>query len=314
MKQDYLTRNEAARLLGVSPQTVSNYVERGILVESTIKNKNSKTLMILSSSIERLMTDEYDLLEQSKACQCLCYDLNEKKEQYINERDEFIAARKLLTISEEFHKNINEIAEILTAFLVRNQVLSKNQMQIVIDILNGHSFKYIAQNCNLKINDIQEIYVKALKTLSIYNQISYEDLKQSCNSLEEQLQKERKKNKELQAEVNRLGCLVPDTVKEIYIPEELYGYNSRHISAAMAHSLKVNDIDNLFEVVFIHKEQLLESQFITKGFLAKLERIMAIYGLEYNNIASLRNPKVLSLRSPYMKVSISSFDGHARQV
>ena len=34
----YLNRNEAAEILGVTPQTVSNYVKRGLLVESESKD------------------------------------------------------------------------------------------------------------------------------------------------------------------------------------------------------------------------------------------------------------------------------------
>ena len=48
----YLTRNEAAEILGVTPQTISNYVKKGLLVESEVKEPNLKAMCILGSSVE----------------------------------------------------------------------------------------------------------------------------------------------------------------------------------------------------------------------------------------------------------------------
>lgn len=59
----YLTRNEAAEILGVHPQTVSNYLAKGLLVESSTRNPESKSLRILGSSVSNLMNEGYDIIE-----------------------------------------------------------------------------------------------------------------------------------------------------------------------------------------------------------------------------------------------------------
>ena len=59
----YLTRNEAGEILGVHPQTVSNYLAKGLLVESSTRNLESKSLRILGSSVSNLMNEGYDIIE-----------------------------------------------------------------------------------------------------------------------------------------------------------------------------------------------------------------------------------------------------------
>ena len=58
----YLTRNETAKLLGVTPQTVSNYVEKGLLVESSKRDPKAKAMRILRQSVETLLEEGYDVL------------------------------------------------------------------------------------------------------------------------------------------------------------------------------------------------------------------------------------------------------------
>ena len=71
----YLTRNETAKLLGVTPQTVSNYLEKGLLVESSKRDPKAKAMRILRQSVETLLEEGYDVLEQSKAMEALSKEL-----------------------------------------------------------------------------------------------------------------------------------------------------------------------------------------------------------------------------------------------
>lgn len=63
----YLTRKEAAELLGVTPQTISNYVENGLLVESKKRDPKTRRMRILRRSVENLLKEGYDVIEQTKA-------------------------------------------------------------------------------------------------------------------------------------------------------------------------------------------------------------------------------------------------------
>ena len=78
----YLTRNEAAEILGVTPQTISNYVKKGLLVESEVKEPNLKAMCILGSSVERLLKEDYDIVEQSNAIDAMRVELDELWESY----------------------------------------------------------------------------------------------------------------------------------------------------------------------------------------------------------------------------------------
>ena len=84
----YLTRNEAAELLGVSPQTVSNYLAKGLLVESTTRNSESKALRILASSVRNLMKEGYDVIEQYKAMEACQKEVKQMRDDLAMQKDE----------------------------------------------------------------------------------------------------------------------------------------------------------------------------------------------------------------------------------
>ena len=98
----YLTRNETAKLLGVTPQTVSNYVEKGLLVESSKRDPKAKAMRILRQSVETLLEEGYDLLEQSKAMEALSKELKETREYFLRKRDELKADLAILEIRRDF--------------------------------------------------------------------------------------------------------------------------------------------------------------------------------------------------------------------
>ena len=153
----YISRAEAAEILGISQQSVSNYVARGLLAVSQVKSSNGG-LQILWSSVDKLMNEAYDVVEQTKAIEETRIILETKNKEYKTERDNLDKRHRLLKISDGFHANIHEIAEILSAYLVDNDILPKKQREVLIDILAGRSFAYIADNFNLSVSEIKEIY------------------------------------------------------------------------------------------------------------------------------------------------------------
>ena len=77
----YISRAEAAEILGISQQSVSNYVARGLLAVSQVKSSNGG-LQILWSSVDKLMNEAYDVVEQTKAIEETRIILETKNKEY----------------------------------------------------------------------------------------------------------------------------------------------------------------------------------------------------------------------------------------
>ena len=58
-----------------------------MLVESEVKEPNLKAMCILGSSVERLLKEDYDIVEQSNAIDAMRVELDELWDSYKKERD-----------------------------------------------------------------------------------------------------------------------------------------------------------------------------------------------------------------------------------
>ena len=190
----YLTRNEAAELLGVTPQTISNYLAKGLLVESTTRNPESKAIRILGSSVRNLMKEGYDIIEQYKAMEACQKEVRQMREDLAIQKDELEKTHQLMTIRDKFYNNIREVAEILTAFLKGNDILQGIREEYVIDLLSGKRWEHVAWRKGVSKASIRSIYVKALRLLADGKKPSNAELKDEIANLKIQLNLEKKRN------------------------------------------------------------------------------------------------------------------------
>ena len=310
----YLNRNEAAEILGVTPQTVSNYVKRGLLVESESKDSGLKSMCILGSSVEKLLNEEYDVLKQSNAIEAMREELDEMWESYRKERDKLEKLHKLLRISYGFHDNIKIISEILAAYLVEMNVLTQKETWLVTEILSERSLIYIVESSDLTRSDISTLYFRALRKLSAGRHPKYNELLDENKGLRDLLEIEREKSaaleKQLKALEERRG--LSDDV--ISIPKELMGINYRQIGVRAYNALKVHGVEHLYELALIDEERLLKTRNFGKKCMLDVMTFMDAYGLEFDNIESLRNPKVSFLKGPYVDVSLYVLEQRNREL
>ena len=310
----YLNRNEAAEILGVTPQTVSNYVKRGLLVESESKDPGLKSMCILGSSVEKLLNEEYDVLKQSNAIEAMREELDEMWESYRKERDKLEKLHKLLRISYGFHDNIKIISEILAAYLVEMNVLTQKETWLVTEILSERSLIYIVESSDLTRSDISTLYFRALRKLSAGRHPKYNELLDENIGLRELLEIEREKStaleKQLKALEERRG--LSDDV--ISIPKELMGINYRQIGVRAYNALKVHGVEHLYELALIDKESLFKTRNFGRKCMLDVMTFMDAYGLEFDNIESLRNPKVSFLKGPYVDVPLYVLEQRNREL
>ena len=310
----YLTRNEAAEILGVTPQTISNYVKKGLLVESEVKEPNLKAMCILGSSVERLLKEDYDIVEQSNAIDAMRVELDELWESYKKERDKLEKLHKLQRISYGFHDNIKIISEILAAYLVEMNVLTHKETWLVTEILSERSLIYIVENSDLTRSDISTLYFRALKKLTSGRKPKYNELLDENKKLRELLEIEREKSAALEKQVKALeeGRSSSDDV--ISIPKQLMYLNPDQIGVRVFNALKVHGVEHLYELALIEKERLFKTRNFGRKCMVDVLNLMDAYGLEFDNIESLRNPKVSFLKGPYVDVPLYVLEQRNREL
>lgn len=300
----YLTRSEAAELLGVNVQTISNYVEKGLLVESSTKDPNLKMLRILGSSVERLINDGYDVIKQTNAIDLLRLELDQSYADYIKERDKLHKTHKLLKISNGFHKNIDKIAEILSVYLIDNNLLTKSEMPVLIEILKGNSFQYIAENYDISINRINDVYLRALMRITRGRKISYSQLENENSQLKERLEAELQRISYLEQEIEKYKERI-QPIEVLRIPEQLIGDSSLKMTSTRSYrALKANGIENLYDLALITQKQLCCMRNMGSKSVAELKALMAQYWIFFDDIDSLKNIKIGSLPGPFQEMPI----------
>ena len=310
----YLNRNEAAEILGVTPQTVSNYVKRGLLVESESKDPGLKSMCILGSSVEKLLNEEYDVLKQSNAIEAMREELDEMWESYRKERDKLEKLHKLLRISYGFHDNIKIISEILAAYLVEMNVLTQKETWLVTEILSERSLIYIVESSDLTRSDISTLYFRALRKLSAGRHPKYNELLDENKGLRELLEIEREKSTALEKQVKALEERRGLSDDVISIPKELMGINYRQIGVRAYNALKVHGVEHLYELALIDKESIFKTRNFGRKCMLDVMTFMDAYGLEFDNIESLRNPKVSFLKGLYVDVPLYVLEQRNREL
>lgn len=302
----YLTMKEAAELLDVSVQTISNYVRDGLLVESSTKGQNLKMGRILGSSVENLLSENYDVVEQAKAIEILKSNLSDSYKDYKKERDILHNAHNLLKISNGFHKNLSFIAELLSAWLVSEGLLTKAEMKVCIDILCGHSLQLIAEDSHIPISRVNEIYKEAIKKLIKKRTVSYNDIDNENRQLKKRLQLELDKTRELEQQVNDLVNQLNISVNVLKIPVQLIGKQSiMSFSNRLFNALLAFGIENLYDLALINKKQLLSIRNIGRKCYDEVYELMSKYWIIFDDINSLNNHRISSLPGPFVEIPIS---------
>lgn len=310
----YYTRNEVAEILGVSPQTVSNYVKRGLLVESETKDPCQKSMCILGSSVECLLNESYDLIKQSDAVELMREELDELWSKYTRERDELDKLHKLLKISYGFHNNIEIISEILAAYLIEMNVLTQKELWLITEMLSSRSFRYIVDNSDLTKSDISTIYYRALKKLTTGRKPKYNEVLVENDKLRELLEIEREKSSKLEKQLNVLENRQVSSEETITIPNELIGINPDKISVRLYNALRTNGIEHLYELALIKKDILYGTRNFGRKCVSEVIDIMTAYNLEFDNIESLKNLKISFVKGLYIDVPIILLEQRNREL
>lgn len=167
-KKKYITRIEASKIFNVQPQTITNWMERGLV----IGKKTGHSTRIDYLSIEKLISSFGDITEVEKNIETYKAECRELEKEY-KQLSQNLKSRNWI------YSNVIRNAEIL-ANLFENAFckLSRSREERTIDIvrmfLEGHTFEEIGDKYSLQRVRIGQIIRKGVYQLRYAD--TYKDL------------------------------------------------------------------------------------------------------------------------------------------
>lgn len=242
-----LTRHQAAVILGVTDQTITNYCKNGLLGyckgERNILYVNAEDVEKYKDKLRMIYASE--LLIKSKQRQ-----LDETRKRLTQEEVELRAA---LTCEhrQDFGRNLSELVKNLSrAFIV--PFTKERDVTILCDFADGHSLSEISEKLGLSVERCRQLLVRAMKHFEDVNKI-HERWEFYCDIIEE--------NDSLRKEIEML--------KKRYEPEPLDEEGRKYVATL----LSVNLADLKVSVRVLRALESSGWNIVTVGDLVKRSRL-----------------------------------------
>ena len=272
-----MTRNKAAEALGVTPQTISNYVKEGIL-GGFIGIKN--TLYVNSDDVDKYLK-KYRFIAVKE--EMIDRKIRELKDMENEINDRLADARKEL-LGEKSYKTPSAI--ILAKALFRASMiprLSTREMDIIDMYIEGESLQEIADVFSLTSARINQILANAMRKFTEQTGEITENLRENSD-LESEIRSLRLSIASLKKDYNDYRLSHGDTEDEsLFTPPEILlkpieecGFSRRVIS--VLNWDKVYDVNGLVTKFFC-LDDILKLRNIGRGSLYEIKSFIEKNGL-----------------------------------
>ena len=272
-----MTRNKAAEALGVTPQTISNYVKDGIL-GGFIGIKN--TLYVNADDVDKYLKKYRFIAVKEEMIDRKIRELKDRENE-INDR--LADARKEL-LGEKSYKTTSAI--ILAKALFRAAMiprLSTREMDIIDMYIEGESLQEIADVFSLTSTRINQILAKALRKFTEQTDEITANIRENSD-LEDEIRSLRLSMAALKKDYNDYRLSHGDTEDEsLFSPPEILlkpieecGFSRRVISVLNWN--KVYDVNGLVTKFFC-LDDILKLRNIGRGSLYEIKFFIEKHGL-----------------------------------
>lgn len=267
MNKKYISRNEAAEILGVSSQTISNYADKGII--HIIKRRGCVKVRLedvekLATEIEDIVGIETRIANYKAELQQLEKEL--QKEQILKHGFTALAARNLIELFEKYVPSENRKDLDVTAYMINygykntewhfkmteTEVLTCGR-RILHEIRRHHSiFELEADNNALK---------EHINSLIIENEMLRTKINEMGSNADEILDVEREKNEILATPIIPIACDHNMTVRSL-------------------NCIKAAEIRTVGDLISYSKRDLLRLRNMGKKSLREIIEFVESLGLE----------------------------------
>jgi len=268
-----ISRQDAAELLDCDPQTIKNWVDRGLLKGHVV----GRALMIDRESIEQYFDDMKELTDMAQQIKDLKVEyhniirdlkevLNEAKGTYIEParaRDAFKANQlALLSICEGY--------------------LGEREGSMFSALIRGEKADDVAKKFDLPRERIIQISINVANKISGIKELK--DIHEQNKALKAENENLRQMISERDVELNNYK--IKNKLASTVFDKRLEDFN---LSVRTRNGLKCIDIKTIADLVKYDREHLLRTRFIGKKAVSEIEELLSSLGLHLD-----MNPSLLS--------------------
>lgn len=280
-----ISRQEAAEILRVDPQTITNWCNKGVLRAKQV----GKWLMVDRDTITKLFDSLQDLAESEKVIMEL-------------KQDNYAKMRELKQANEEWQKDVafvngmgkpSRLVRMIQSLIdsIDNEIMGERERNILKEYLDGSEFEAIGDEYGLTRERTRQIVEKAMQKLGSLE--PYGDVLNRCNDTEAENKMMRSLLKKQDAELaelrERLNIKVEQeknkTAEEKAMCElseqekEILGlFNTRlvdmNLTVRSLNCLKAADLETFGDLVKCNKIDLLKQRNFGKKSLGELDDLL----------------------------------------
>lgn len=267
-----MTRIDAANLLGVDPQTITNWVERGLL--GGYCDKKSRRFYVNGDDVERY-AEQYKMLSVSEETLMVKTKEFRDKEREIDAKFDLLLKDELLIQK----ANDSNLRECLVSLYVTLSNRGERSTNVIADFLMGGGIASIADKYSLTRERIRQIIVKGLRAFA-------GDVENCLFTLKEN----GKLKEDVQNLKNKLAVALgasEHTEKQIVLPTV---FSTRlvdlNISVRSLNAMKTHDIETVGDLVQYSMSELLKTRNFGKKSLSELDDLVQSLGLHWGMSAA----------------------------
>ena len=297
-----LSRDEAALLLDVTPQTISNWVEKGVLKGHFV----DRLLKIDKATIEKYFDTLSDLAFIEKRIFVAKRDLQLAEKELEKNLDDTRSAIHLLGKGVPAHL----LNEIFSAIIEASgdDVLKEREKTILTMLLEGKDVEFVADEYGLTRSRIMQIVSKAVRKLATvktfselrreYKQLVFDNanFQNVIEALQNRIKKLERINNIDTAPVSEYDYLLGDKGGTFTAMMNTPVYDL-DISVRSLNCLKGADVDTLYDLVKCNKTDLMKFRNFGKKSLTELEDLLESlhlhFGMDVDAIIAADSEKMI---------------------
>jgi len=297
-----ISRDEAAMLLDVTPQTISNWVEKGILKYHQVDHQ----LKIDKATIEKYFDTLSDLAFIEKRIFAAKRDLQLAEKELEKNLDDTRSAIHLLGKGVPAHL----LNEIFSAIIEASgdDVLKEREKTILTMLLEGKDVEFVAEEYGLTRSRIMQIVSKAVRKLATvktfselrreYKQLVFDNanFQNVIEALQNRIKKLERINNIDTAPVSEYDYLLGDKGGTFTAMMNTPVYDL-DISVRSLNCLKGADVDTLYDLVKCNKTDLMKFRNFGKKSLTELEDLLENlhlhFGMDVDAIIAADSEKMI---------------------
>ena len=261
-----MTRNDAAAYLGVEPQTITNWVNKGLL--GGYNDKSSKRFWVNADDVKKY-SEKYKMLSVSE-------DLLDREQKELLASERKVNAKMQMLMHDALNVSsfsYDKIGGSLCTLLELTSQGGMREKKIMQAFFNGDRISNIAEELELSRERVRQIVVKTIRKFN-YAIKELADLKQENNSLKEEIKNVKMQLIMQEGEEEEQSEDVPPSVFSIRLV-------NCNLPVRVLNVTKAADIDTIGDLVQYSKFEMVKFRNFGKKSLMQLDEFIHEMGLEW---------------------------------